>query len=84
MVRYGPNMKEAARTVAAVYPGAQIREDALLGSTIELSMGTGSPKAVEIPNRLGTKPLPKETVTATPPTSTETVKARTAAQDICT
>jgi LCP family protein required for cell wall assembly len=84
VVRYGPNMKEAARTVAAVYPGAEIREDALLGSTIELSMGTGSPKAVEIPNRLGTKPLPKETVTATTPASTETVKARTAAQDICT
>jgi LCP family protein required for cell wall assembly len=84
VVRYGPNMKEAARTVAAVYPGAEIREDALLGSTIELSMGTGSPKAVEIPNRLGTKPLPKESVTATPaPSSTATVKARTAAQDIC-
>ena len=85
VVRYGPNMKEAARTVAAVYPGAEIREDALLGSTIELSMGTNSPKAVEIPNRLGTTPLPKQTVTATSaPGSTATVKARTAAQDICT
>jgi len=77
-------MKESARTVAAVYPGAEIREDALLGSTIELSMGTGATPAVEIPNRLGTKPLPKSSVTATPGTSTETIKARTAAQDICT
>nr|WP_179423549.1 LCP family protein [Pedococcus badiiscoriae] len=84
VVRYGPTMKEAARTVAAVYPGAEMRQDAQLGSTIELSMGVGSPKAVEIPNRLGTKPLPTESITA-PATSgsTPTVKARTAAQDIC-
>ena len=48
-------------------------------------MGVDSPKAVEIPNRLGTQPLPKPTVNATPSTgSTETIKARTAAQDICT
>ncbi len=85
VVHYGPNMKEAARTVAAVYPDAQIREDKLLGSTIELSMGVGSPQAVEVPNRLGTTPLPKPSVTATPGTSsTATIKARTAAQDICT
>ena len=84
VVRYGPGMKEAARTVAAAYPGAQIRPDSLLGSTLELSMGLGSPKAVEVPNRLGTQPLPKESVTATPPSSsTETIKARTANQDIC-
>ena len=84
VVRYGPGMKEAARTVAAAYPGAQIRADSLLGSTLELSMGLGAPKAVEVPNRLGTQPLPKQTITATPPSSsTETIKARTANQDIC-
>jgi hypothetical protein len=84
VVRYGPGMEGAARTVAAVYPGAQIRLDELLGSTIELSMGLGSPKAVAIPNRLGTAPLPKQSVTATEgPSSTVTIKARTANQDIC-
>jgi LCP family protein required for cell wall assembly len=84
VVRYGPGMEDAARTLAAVYPGAQVRADELLGSTLELSMGLDSPAAVEIPNRLGTKPLPKESVTATQgPTSTETIKARTANQDIC-
>ena len=86
VVRYGPGMAEAARTVAAVYPGAQMREDPLLGSTIELSLGLGTPKAVEVPNRLGTQPLPKQSVTATQgagSTSTETIKARTANQDIC-
>ena len=86
VVRYGPGMEDAARSVAAVYPGAQIREDQLLGSTIELSMGLDSPQAVEVPNRLGTTPLPQPSVTATAPagsTSTETIKARTANQDIC-
>jgi LCP family protein required for cell wall assembly len=84
VVRYGPGHKDAARTVAAVYPGAQLREDDSLGATIELSMGVGAPKAVEIPNRLGTQPLPKPTVSATPSTGpTETIKARTADQDIC-
>lgn len=85
VVRYGPGQREAARTVAAAYPGAQLREDELLGSTIELSMGLDSPQAVEVPNRLGTEPLPKATVTATKSTGpSETIKARTAAQDICT
>jgi LCP family protein required for cell wall assembly len=83
VVRYGRGMEEAARTVAAVYPGAQVREDELLGSTLELSLGLGAPQAVEVPNRVGTEPLPSPSVTATAPSSTETIKARTADQDIC-
>ena len=39
---------------------------------------------VEVPNRLGTQPLPKPSVTATAgPSSTETIKARVANEDIC-
>ena len=84
VVRYGPGMAAAARTVAAAFPGAQVRADQLLGSTVELSMGLDSPNPVEVPNRLGTKPLPKPSVTATPgSSSTETINARTANQDIC-
>jgi hypothetical protein len=84
VVRYGPGRAEAARTVAAVYPGASTREDGLLGSTIELSMGVDSPAAVAVPNRLGTEPLPNQTITPTQaPTPTPTIKARTANQDIC-
>jgi LCP family protein required for cell wall assembly len=85
VVRYGPGQEAAARTVAAVYPGAQIREDELVGSTIELSMGVGSPRAVEVPNRVGTAPLPRPSVSATAGTATssETIAARTADQDIC-
>ena len=84
LVRYGPGKKEAARTVAAVFPGAKVEQDAALGSTIEVSMGQDSPDAVEIPNREGTEPLPRPSVTATSnPTDTETIAARTADQDIC-
>ncbi len=84
LVRYGPGNKEAARTVAAVFPGAKVEQDPALGATIEVSMGKDSPDAVEIPNREGTEPLPKPSVTATSnPTDTQTIAARTADQDIC-
>jgi hypothetical protein len=84
VVRYGPGMEGAAKTVAAVFPGAQIRADELLGSTLELSMGLDSPDPVEVPNRLGSEPLPKPSVTATVgPSSTETIQARVANEDIC-
>lgn len=84
VVRYGPGQEEAARTVAAVYPGATLKADATLGSTIELSMGLNAPKAVEVPNREGTQPLPTPSVTATStPSTATTIAARTANQDIC-
>ncbi|MGA8977938.1 MAG: LCP family protein [Pedococcus sp.] len=84
LVRYGPGQKEAARTVAAVFPGAKVEQDSTLGSTIEVSMGQDSPDAVEIPNREGTEPLPRPSVTAkSNPTDTQTIAARTADQDIC-
>ncbi|WP_406833022.1 LCP family protein [Pedococcus sp. KACC 23699] len=84
VVRYGPGKAEAARTVAAVFPGAKVKADATLGSTLEISMGLDSPAAVEIPNRTGTSPLPKPSVTATSnPTDTATIAARTANTDIC-
>ena len=84
VVRHGKGMEEAARTVAAAFPDSQIRQDELLGSTIEVSVGMGAKNLVEVPNRIGTEPLPKPTVTATPPpTPTETITARTADQDIC-
>lgn len=84
VVRYGPGKEAAARTVAAVYPGAKLKADATLGSTIELSMGLNAPKAVEIPNREGTQPLPTPSVTATStPSTAATIAARTANQDIC-
>ena len=86
VVRYGPGRSEAARTVAAAFPGAQLKEDPLVGSTIELSLGAGSPNAVAVSNRLGTQPLPSPSVTASQgpaATPVPTIKARSANQDIC-
>ena len=84
VVRYGKGMEESARTVAAAFPESKIRQDTALGSTIEVSVGQGAKNVVEVPNRVGNTPLPTPTVTATPPaSSTETIKARTADQDIC-
>jgi LCP family protein required for cell wall assembly len=84
VVRHGRGMEEAARTVAAAFPESQTREDSLLGSTIEVSLGMGAANVVEVPNRLGSTPLPTATITATPaPTPTESITARAANQDIC-
>jgi hypothetical protein len=84
VIRYGKGMEEAARTVAAAFPGSKIRQDDQLGSIIEVSVGQGSKNVVEVPNRLGDTPIPTPSVTATaPPSSTVTIKARTADQDIC-
>ncbi|MDF2144862.1 LCP family protein [Knoellia sp. p5-6-4] len=84
VIRHGKGMEESARTVAAAFPGSKIRSDDQLGSTIEVSVGQGSKNVVEVPNRIGNTPIPSPTVTATaPPSSTATIKARTADQDIC-
>jgi LCP family protein required for cell wall assembly len=84
VIRHGKGMEESARTVAAAFPGSKIRSDDQLGSTIEVSVGQGSKNVVEVPNRIGSTPIPSPTVTATaPPSSTATIKARTADQDIC-
>ena len=83
-VRYGPSQAEAAKTVAAAFPGAKLVASSTLGSVIEVHLGMGAPSVVEIPNRLGTQPLPKPSIKAPPaPKSSATFKPRTAAQDIC-
>ena len=81
-----PAWQEAARTVAAVYPGAQLREDKLLGSTIELSMGVGLAAGGRDPEpaRHGAAAQADGHRDARAPARRETIKARTAAQDICT
>jgi len=73
-------------TVAAAFPGAVLVEDDTVGDVIRVSLGTGSPNVVEVPNRLGTIPVPTHTLSATEaptPSSTVTIKARTADTNIC-
>jgi LCP family protein required for cell wall assembly len=85
-VAYSGVNREKARTVAAAFPDAILVKDATAGDVIMVSLGVGSPNVVVVPNRVGSTPLPKHTLTATSaptPVSTVTIKARTADTDVC-
>ncbi len=86
VVEYSAGMEEAARTVAAAFPGAKVQEaEQPLGDVIRVTLGAGSKPAVEVPNRLGTQPVPTPVMTAPAPTPSESpsIDARTAEEDIC-
>lgn len=85
-VAYSAANQDKALTVAAAFPGAVLVQDDTVGEVIRVSLGAGSPNVVEVPNRLGTTPLPTHTLTATAvptPSSTVTIQARTADTNIC-
>jgi LCP family protein required for cell wall assembly len=83
VVEYGTGDEEAGRTVAAAFEGAKLRENAQLSGTVRVTLGAGASAVREVPNRLGTSPLPTPTVSAPAPSSTPSIQTRTAAQDIC-
>ena len=83
VVEYGPGQKEAARTVAAAFEGATLREDAAVPTGVRVLVGAGAPAVREVPNRTGSSPLPTPTVSAPSPSPSPTITARTADQDIC-
>ena len=85
LVEYSTGQEEAARTVAAAYPGARVQQATGLGTVVRVTLGPGAPSPVEVPNRLGTEPLPTPSITApTPaPSPTPTISARPADEDIC-
>jgi LCP family protein required for cell wall assembly len=80
-VSYSSPFFEEARTVAAAFPGATLVADETAGNVINVSLGAGSPYVVQVPNRIGTAPLP--TRTAAGPTPKVTIKARSADSNIC-
>jgi LCP family protein required for cell wall assembly len=82
LVEYSGAGSEAARTVAAAFPGARVKETDGLGNRVRVTLGAGAPAVVEVPNRLGTDPLPTPSLTAQP-SPTPSVPARTANADIC-
>jgi LCP family protein required for cell wall assembly len=85
-VAYSSGNHDKALTVAAAFPGAVLVQDQTVRDVIRVSLGTGSPNVVLVPNRIGTTPLPTHTLTATvapTPSSTVTIKARTANTDVC-
>ncbi len=85
LVEYSAGQEEAARTVAAAFPGARVEEATGLGRTVRVTLGPGAENVVEVENRTGTEALPKQPVTApTPePSPTPTIEARAADADIC-
>lgn len=82
IVVHAPGRREAARTVAAAFPKATLKEDEQAGDEITVHLGLGAANPVEIANRLGTEPLPRMTVSA-PPLTPEGLETRKADQDIC-
>jgi len=84
-VSYSGANREQARTVAAAFPDAILVKDATVGEVIRVGLGAGSPNVVVVPNRIGSTPLPTHTLTATAatPSSSATIKARTADTDVC-
>ena len=82
VVEYSGDHAEDARTVAAAFPGATVKKTSGLGGTVRVTLGPDAPKVVEVPNRLGTDPLPKQSISATP-APTESIQTRKADTDIC-
>lgn len=86
-VAYSAGSHDAARTVAAAFPGAELVESKGLGTTIQVTLGLGSPAVVAVPNRIGTHPIPEPTIRATPSQtgsgSWSEITPRTADADIC-
>ena len=83
VVEYGAGGEEAARTVAAAFEGATLREDASVTSGVRVVLGAGAPAVQEIPNRTGSSPVPTPSVSAPEPSPTPTITTRKADQDIC-
>ena len=63
-------------------PGRHREEGPGLGATVRVVLGTGAPDVVEVPNRLGSQPLPTPSIKATP-SPTESIPVRKATGDIC-
>ena len=74
-----PGQEEQARTAAAAFADAQVVVDPE-ATTVTVRLGVGAGFVREVPNRLGTVPLPERTVTDTAEPS---IDVRVATDDIC-
>jgi LCP family protein required for cell wall assembly len=91
VVRHALDDDAAAATLAAAFPGATLREDTTLSAgSYVVDLGIGAPAVVEVPNRVGTDPLPEQPLTAATSGgggggsgATPTFDARVAADDTC-
>ncbi|WP_353952260.1 LCP family protein [Knoellia sp. S7-12] len=82
-VEFSGDREDAARTVAAAFPGATVKRSGVdLGQQIRVTLGAGAPDVIAVPNRLGTAPIPTPTVSSNP-SSAATLETRKADADIC-
>jgi hypothetical protein len=72
-VRYDPAYDESGRTLGAAVGGSEVIEDLSLGSTLVVIVGSDSPTASAV----------EVTGSTASPEAEETIKARSAADDIC-
>ncbi len=92
VITYPVDGVEGAKTLQAAFPGATLVPDAQLLDSYRVELGPGAPAVVEVPNRIGTEPLPSQTLSATMspsvsgsvPGPSPTLAARVAADDTCT
>jgi LCP family protein required for cell wall assembly len=82
VVQYSGAHEEEARTVAAAFPGAVVEKTGGLGSIVKVTLGRGAPDVVEVPNRVGSDPLPSPSISSEPDTG-DTIRTRSANTDIC-
>lgn len=78
-MRVPPGQEESGRTVAAAFAGAQVIPDEDVTEVV-VELGSGAPALQEVPNRLGTDPLPDPTDEPAPESS---IEVRAATDDIC-
>jgi hypothetical protein len=81
-VGYSSQYFQEARTVAAAFPGAVLVKDESAGNVVQVTLGSGSPYVVQVPNRVGNTPLPTRTAVPEPAPAVK-IKARTADSNIC-
>ena len=82
VVEYSGSHAEDARTLAAAFPGAVVEKTSGLGARVRVTLGRGAPDVVEVPNRLGSTPLPAPSISSEP-NDGDAIQTRKADTDIC-
>jgi hypothetical protein len=83
VVRYAPGSVEAARTLAAAFPGATVDIDTTLTTSLVVELGARAPSVVAVPNRTASGRIPAQPLTATTPGDTASLTARVATDASC-
>jgi LCP family protein required for cell wall assembly len=86
VIRHPLDQAEAAVTLQAAFPGSKLEADDSLTNGFQVELGAGAPSVVEVPNRLGSDPLPDQPIVATSDGSGSkpSLKARVASDESCT